>query len=320
MIKLGLIGCGDLGSVHVQCVAQIEGAQFVAYADISQPAAERYLHQFGGSYATDDIHRVIADDQIDAIYICTRHDSHASLAIAAARAGRHIFCEKPLALDVKSCEQVAETIEKTGVCMMPGFKMRYYPLVREAKAFLPNPQVVVGQMMDYRWKDDYWAQDPVQGGGNVLSQGCHTVDLLRYFANSEPVAVWAAGGAMTHPGHQCIDQCVASIQFANGCVGSWIQGDAGRPELVSKFYFELFGHDRSVQLYDRLTRATLNEPSRTRNIHRDDEEGFRLENEAFIAALNNGHKAEQTVHDAVQVTRIVLAAQAAIRTGNVQTL
>ena len=319
MLKLGLIGCGTLGSVHVECMKAIGGAQFVAYADISQLAAESYLHKFGGSYATDDINKIIGDDQIDAVYICTRHDSHASLAIAAANAGRHIFCEKPLALDLKSCEQIAETIDKTGVCMMPGFKMRYYPLVREAKAFLENPQVVVGQMMDYRWKDDYWAQDPIEGGGNVLSQGCHTVDLLRYFAGSEPVAVWAAGGAMTHPGHQCLDQCVASIQFANGCVGSWIQGDAGRPDFVSKMYFELFGHDKSVQLHDRLTRATLNDPNNTQHIHREEEEGFQLENEAFIAALNNGRKTEQTVFDGVQATRIVLAADAAIRTGKVQT-
>jgi predicted dehydrogenase len=95
----------------------------------------------------------------------------------------------------------------------------------------------------------------VQGGANVRSQGCHTTYILRYLAGSEPVRLWAAGGTMTHPGHPCIDQCVASIQFAGGAVAAWVQGDAATSPYTSKFFFELFGGGRSVQLYDRLLAA-----------------------------------------------------------------
>ena len=69
--------------------------------------------------------------------------------------------------------------------------------------------------------------------------------------------MWAAGGALSHPGHPCIDQCVACIEFANGHVASWIQGDAGLGQFTGKFFFELFGDGRTVQLYDRLKQATL---------------------------------------------------------------
>ena len=79
--------------------------------------------------------------------------------------------------------------------------------------------------------------------------------IIRFFAGSEPQRVWAAGGTLTHPGHACIDQCVASIQFANGHVGGWIQGDAALPQFVSKFFMQLFGDGKSVQLYDRLQKA-----------------------------------------------------------------
>jgi len=207
------------------------------------------------------------------------------------------------------------------VCLMPAFKMRYYPLIRRAHEFIPEPQVLVGQMMDSRWPDDIWAQDPVRGGGNVLSQGCHTTDIMRYLAGSEPTRVWAAGGAITHPGHPCVDQCVASIEFENGHVASWIQGDAGSPPYVSKFFFELFGDGGlSVQLYDRLKCATFWDGEKSWTERRDEEEGFQLENEEFVRALTEGRQPELTARDGIQATRIVLAAIEAIRTGEVQAL
>ena len=204
-LGLGLIGCGAMGRVHASCVAGIPHARFIAYADVIEDSAVALLDEFGGEYATIDSDRILADDRVEAVYIATRHDSHAPLAIRAAEAGKHIFVEKPIALSFEECQAVDEAVKKHGVYLMPAFKMRYYPLVRKAHDFIPNPQVVVGQMMDARWPDDHWAQDPVQGGGNVHSPGCHTTDLIRYFAGCEPRKVWAVGGSVTHPGHPCID-------------------------------------------------------------------------------------------------------------------
>jgi predicted dehydrogenase len=319
-ISLGLIGCGGLGRVHAGCVSKIPGARFTAYADTVAAAAERALNDFGGDYATTDADRLFQDGSLDAVYICTHHDSHAALAIAAAQAGKHILIEKPLALTLEECEAVADAVARAGVTMMPAFKMRYYPLIRKAHAFIPEPQVLVGQMMDNRWGDTVWAQDPVKGGANVHSQGCHTTDIIRYLAGSEPLRVWAAGGMLTHPGHPCIDQCVASIQFANGHVAAWIQGDAAQGPFTSKFFFELFGNGRSVQLYDRLKKATFFDGKETWTEERTEEEGFQLENEAFHQALQEGREPELSALDGIQATRLVLAADRAIRTGEVQTL
>lgn len=320
MIRLALIGCGNLGKTHARCIAKIEEAQFVAYADVSQEAAQACLDEFGGEYATAVVQKIFDDASIDAIYICTRHDSHASLAIAAAQAGKHILIEKPLALNIEDCEAIAAEVEKAGVYLMPAFKMRYYPLIAKAREFIPNPQVLVGQMMDARWGDNAWPQDPVQGGANVHSQGCHTTDILRYLAGSEPKALWAAGGAVTHPGHPCIDQCVASIQFENGTIASWIQGDAGNPPYVSKFFIEIFGDGKSVQLYNRFKTATFSDGSETWVEERDEEEGFQIENEEFVAALRENRQPNISALDGIQATRIVLAADRAIRTGEVQKL
>jgi predicted dehydrogenase len=313
-----LIGCGNLGKVHVACVSKIDGASFAAYADVNEAAAQARLDEFGGDYATSSVDRVLNDDSIDAIYICTQHDSHASLAIAAAKAGKHILIEKPLALSIESCEEIARTVKEAGVFLMPAFKMRYYPLIRKAHEFIPQPQVLVGQMMDARWADEMWAQDPVKGGANVHSQGCHTTDILRYLSGSEPKTLWAAGGAISHPGHPCIDQCAASMQLENGNVVSWIQGDAAVGTYTSKFFFELFGDGKSVTLYDRLKKATFSDGNTTWTEERDEEEGFQLENVEFVSALREGREPEISAHDGIQATRIVLAADKAIRSGEVQ--
>ena len=179
---------------------------------------------------------------------------------------------------------------------------------------------IVGQMMDKRWPDDAWAQDPIQGGANVHSQGCHTTDILRYLGGSEPRKVWAVGGARTHPGHPCIDQCVASIEFESGAFASWIQGDAGLGQFTSKFFFELFADGRSVQLYDRLKKATFFDGEKSWTEQRAEEEGFQLENCEFVNALLEGRAPALTIRDGVAATRLVLAAERAIRTGQVQNL
>ena len=319
-LGLGLIGCGAMGRVHASCVAGIPHARFIAYADVREDSAVAFLNEFGGEYATTDSDRILADDRVEAVYIATRHDSHAPLAIRAAEAGKHILVEKPLALSFEECQAVDEAVKRHGVHLMPAFKMRYYPLVQKAHEFIPNPQVVVGQVMDARWQDGYWAQDPIQGGANVHSQGCHATDLIRYFAGCEPRKVWAAGGSVTHPGHPCIDQCVAAIEFENGTVASWIQGDAGLGQFTGKFFFELFAADRSVQLYDRLKGATFSDGERTWSEERTEEEGFRLENEEFVSALLEGRPPALTTQDGIEAMRIVLAADSAIRTGQVQEL
>ncbi|MBI4024428.1 MAG: Gfo/Idh/MocA family oxidoreductase [Verrucomicrobia bacterium] len=320
-VSLALIGCGNLGRVHAECVSKMSEARFVAFVDVNEAAAQACLKDFGGEYATNNTERVFSDKNIRAVYICTRHDSHAPLAIAAARAGKHVLIEKPLALKMEDCEIVAAEVRKAGVHLMPAFKMRYYPLIQRAHEFIPQPQVLVGQMMDSRWGDNAWAQDPVQGGANVHSQGCHTTDILRHLAGSEPKRIWAAGGALTHPGHPCIDQCVAAIQFANGHVASWIQGDAGMGQFTSKFFLELFGNGgRTVQLYDRFKKAVFFDGKDTWTEERTDEEGFLFENREFILALREDREPALTTHDGIQATRMVLAADKAIRTGQIQEL
>ena len=248
-VKVGVIGCGGMGSQHARNLAKIEGADLRALADVNLDAANRLKREVGGKYCTTDPQDLFYDEQIDLVLICTHHHLHLPFAIQAAEAGKDVFVEKPLALAIKECEQIESAVERTGVKLMVGFQARFSPFMKKLKQSVPNPLVIVGQMVDPRWGDDSWANDPIEGGGNVLSQGCHLLDAICWLAGSEPVSIYAEGGNFTHPKiPEITDSIVSTIRFANGCVASAVIGDFGAPALVGKGFYELFGGDKTATL------------------------------------------------------------------------
>jgi predicted dehydrogenase len=320
---------------------RLPGLQLCAYADANAAAAERFLHEFGGTYSTGDPQRVLLDDSLGAVLIATHHDSHASLAIAAAAAGKHVLVEKPLAMSVDDCLRVEDAVARAGTLLMVGFQRRYAPLVQDARQRVERPLMLVGQLMDNRWPDGHWAQDPIIGGGNVVSQGCHAFDLLVYLARSEPVQVFAAGGTLTHDPSttQVVDNLVGTIGFESGAVAAVIQGDAGVPEHVSKFFFEVFDGRQAIQLYDRLHRMTLSRPQHqpgrvlgvadlaasgeAHDVDADDDpEGLAQELADFVRCATSGTAPTigATARDGTRATAIALALIESVRTGQPQPL
>ncbi|MCD6361916.1 MAG: Gfo/Idh/MocA family oxidoreductase [Armatimonadetes bacterium] len=284
MIKVGLVGCGALGRTHTNALAELDDARMTAFCDINEDAAKALCDEAGGDYYTTDFDRLLEDESLQAIYVCTRHDSHAELCVRAAEAGKHVLVEKPLALTVEDCRAVGAAVERTGIKLMPAFKMRYYELIARAREIVPEPLVVTMQMMDNRWADDMWANDPVQGGGNVMSQGCHSCDIMRFVARRDPLWVSAVGGNYYQP-TGVADNICAVFQFEGGVAGNLVQGDAGLPPLVSKFYMQIFAEGISVTLHNRFCTMTIAERGKEPQVIEGEETGFLEENRAFIAAI-----------------------------------
>jgi predicted dehydrogenase len=313
-IRIGIIGCGAIGAEHAKALAQVDGAKIIGCCDTDAARAEEYRQVYGVAYATSEHERIITDPEIDAIYVLTQHDSHADLCIRAARAGKHVLVEKPLALSVEDSLRVGRAVKQYSITLMTGFKMRYYDLVQRARDLMPKPLMLTMQMMDNRWPEGFWANDPVKGGGNVLSQGCHSTDLLRFIARSDPLEVYAAGGNY-YQSTGIIDNLCATFKFANGVVASWVQGDCRVPVPVSKFFLQAYDVDRSITLSDRLTRMLVSTPDEGVLETRSTETGFVEENRAFIHALQNGLPAPIDHRDGLFATLMVLQAFASIRSG-----
>ena len=319
-VRLGIIGCGAIAETHAKCLLQIPQAEMVAFCDADLGRASTLCRAVGGTYATEDAERVFRDDSIDAVYICTHHDSHSTLAVRAARAGKHVMMEKPLALTVPECERVAQAVEQSGISLMTAFKMRYYPSVARARQFIPRPLITVAQMMDSRWPDDFWANDPVKGGGNILSQGGHTVDLVCYLHGAEPVRVYAEGGNFTHPGLGIVDNIVATISFDNESVASLAQGDAGATPYVSKFSFQLLDGRRTAHLHNRLKSVVLFDGEKSEVQEDPDEYGFMEENRDFIRSIQQREPPPITYRDGMRATLVLLKALESLKTGRSQTI
>jgi len=248
-LRLGVIGCGGRARFLLDRLAAL-GVRPRAYADIAPAAASAALNRFGGDYATGDPGRVLQDDGIDAVIIATRHDSHAPLAVAAAAAGKHLLIEKPLALRLPECAEITLAVEAAGVVCLLGHKLRYAPLFRRLCAEFPRPLLTAVHILDNRWPDGSWTVDPVQGGGNVFSQGCHGADLALRLHAAPAVRVAAAGGALTHPGAKVPDVLACAVTFADGSVCSLLLGDPGQP-AHSKFFVEAFDGARAAVLGQR---------------------------------------------------------------------
>ena len=315
--RAALIGCGNLGRTHTEQIQSLSGMEMVAFCDIQETRAEQYRDEFAGDYATADVERIFADDSIDVVYICTQHDTHAEFCIRAAQAGKHILVEKPLALTSEDCLAIGRAVEESGVTLMTAFKMRYYDMIQKVRELIPKPLFVTMQMMDNRWPDDMWANDPVKGGGNVLSQGVHSCDIMRLVAGSDPVDVCAVGGNY-YQKSGVIDNMAAVYRFENGVIGNLVQGDCKNPPLVSKFYLQVFAENRSATLSDRLCTLTYQEAGREPEIFRGGESGFLEENRAFLEALNGGQPAPIDHRDGLLATLMILQGFRSITSGKPQ--
>ncbi|MCU6712166.1 Gfo/Idh/MocA family oxidoreductase [Paenibacillus sp. J5C_2022] len=314
VFRTGIIGCGSLGRTHAKCIEQLEGMELVAYCDVYQESARKLLEEFGGQYATCDLDRFFNDPDIDVIYITTMHDTHADFCVRALESGKHVLVEKPLAMSVEDCVRIGEAVKKTGMTLFTAFKMRYYELLWKAKELIPSPILVTMQMMDDRWGDGIWPNDPVKGGGNVISQGCHSTDILRFVAGGDPVEVYAAGGNYYQP-TGVVDNLTAVYRFDSGTGGNLVQGDCGCPPLTSKFFMQVFAEGKSITLSDRLTTLTYREAGAEPQVFHGSESGFLEENKAFLRCLQEGKPASIDHVDGLYATLMVLQAIASLKSG-----
>jgi predicted dehydrogenase len=241
-LRFGAIGCGGMGSLHVLNSKHIPGMQVVAYADVKRENADKFLKDFGGEYATADIDRMIGDKSLDGVLIQTGERHHPSIGIAAARAGKHIFMEKPIAVTVEEAIELEKEVNKSKVKYIIGLCNRLAPAVKKAKEMLPNPWISMGQTSDL-----------------VSGQACHNLDLIVHLFHQSPLkSIYASGGHYYNMDlHLPCDSFVSVLKFADGTQSTYVQHGKAYNALMTKYSIQLFGKDRSVFLARRYKDAVL---------------------------------------------------------------
>jgi predicted dehydrogenase len=187
-IRVGLVGAGRQGRRHAIAMSQSDNTELVVVADVNHDAA-RILADDIGCEATPDWSDVVGREDINAVVVCTPPHLHKVISVAAANSGKHVLCEKPLARDPEEAEEIVAAARENAVKLRCGFNLRYHPGIRQAREWID--QGVIGELSFIRCRygiggrpgyDREWRADPeIAGGGQLMDQGMHALDLVDWF-------------------------------------------------------------------------------------------------------------------------------------------
>ena len=288
---------------------------------VSQGGVSAAIHgeKQGFSKASTDLAHTLANSSASTVVIGTQHDSHASLAVQCLKAGKIPFVEKPLALTMAELDAVAAAVDNTSITMnnplMVGFNRRFAPLVQALKAHLEP----VNEPMCFNFTvnagfipADSWVQSQEKGGGRIIGEACHHIDLMRFLAGAPIVRVQAMGMIENSYHDTTEDKAVISLQFENGSVGS-IQYFANGGKAFPKERFDVFVENSVMQLDNfRTLKSYGGRKFKTQRRMRQDK-GQQNCVQAFVDGLSEGVGAPIPFDEIVEVSRAAIEAAEQIR-------
>jgi predicted dehydrogenase/threonine dehydrogenase-like Zn-dependent dehydrogenase len=313
-VRVGLIGAGSFARGTLLPALRDAGAELAAVASEGGLSAADVASRFEFAHAAGSADEILGDEEIDAVVIATRHSTHAELAAAALRAGKAVFVEKPLALTEAALLEVEAALEGGGPLMV-GFNRRFAPLTVRLGTELARVEapVLLARVNAGPLAEDHWLHDPEEGGGRLLGEGCHFVDLLAHLAGAPPLAVQAAAVPSALRPLECSDGIVATLRFGNGSVGTLLYSGGGDTRLP-KERVEVFGGGLSAVL-DDFRRLELYRSGRRELVKRRQDKGHRAEIAHFVQAVK-GEVEAPDVESYLSSTRATLALAESLRTGS----
>jgi myo-inositol 2-dehydrogenase/D-chiro-inositol 1-dehydrogenase len=243
-IKFGVIGTGRIGRLHIENLCQrIPTAQVVAAADLFIDSAKDFLDEFGIVKQYKNPMDLINDPEIQAVIVASSTATHSAFSIAAAKAGKHVFCEKPIDLDLDRIKEVVLTIAETGVKLQVGFNRRWDHNFKRVREAVQSGTVGDVQLVRISSRDP--APPPVEyikvSGGIFFDMMIHDFDMIRYICGSEVSEVYANGSCLVDPAigqAGDVDTAMVMLKFANGAIG-----------VIDNSRQAVYGYDQRVEVF-----------------------------------------------------------------------
>lgn len=315
---VAFIGAGNYAGRVLIPAFKAAGAQLQSVASGGGVSAVHFGRKYGFRKASTDWAECVADPQVDAVVVATRHDAHARQVLAALRAGKHVFCEKPLCLTLEELAEIeAEAGARPVQVLMVGFNRRFAPQVvkiRQLLAGVTEPKSFIMTVNAGAIPAEHWTQDKAVGGGRIVGEGCHFIDLLRHLAGA-PIVDWHAQALGAHPGLAVRDdKATLTLRFADGSVGTvhyLANGDKGFP----KERLEVFCAGRVLQLDNfRVLRGWGWKGFSRLRLWRQDK-GQAACARAFMDAVRGQTSAPIPLEEVLEVSRASIEAQRALEGG-----
>jgi len=243
-INIAIIGAGRIGKLHAENLAhRIKNARPAAITDVIVDAARQTANELQIPIVETDYKRVLADKTIDAVLICSSTNTHAQIIQEAAEAGKHVFCEKPVDLNLQRIQAVLECVEKSGVKFQVGFNRRFDVNFSRLKEKLSAGEIGTPHILRITSRDP--APPPLDyvkiSGGIFLDMTIHDFDMARFLTGSEVVEVYAIGDALIDPAFKQagdIDTAIITLKFENGVIGT-----------IDNSRQAAYGYDQRVEIF-----------------------------------------------------------------------
>lgn len=322
-IRLGIIGTGRIGHIHARTLRQsIPGAELVVAADVRPESAAACAAAYGIPQVAPDAETLLADSSLDAVIICSSTDTHAPFIIQAAQAGKHIFCEKPIAADLGQIDAALAAVERAGVQLMIGFNRRFDANHQRIHQAIQRGEIGTPHLLHIISRDSAPPSiDYVKvSGGLFFDMTIHDFDMARFLLG-EVEEVYAAGGVLVDPAigeAGDIDTAIITLRFASGALGT-----------IDNSRKAVYGYDQRVEVFGSLGAARSDNLypnavtfSGVSQVGRDLPLNFFLERylgsyqaelEAFVGALQSGGPMPVTGADGRAPVVIALAALESLR-------
>jgi myo-inositol 2-dehydrogenase/D-chiro-inositol 1-dehydrogenase len=328
-LRIGIAGLGRLGQRHAINLAQrVSGACLHAACSPLQQELAWAKAELGVMRLYDNFDAMLGDPEIDAVFLVTPTALHADQILCAMRAGKHVFCEKPLSLDLDKCRQVeAEAARHPELKVMIGYVRRFDPSYRDAcekirQGLIGRPYLLRSQTCDRHDPGGFFVRFAATSGGIFLDCSVHDIDIARWLLGSPvPKRVYASGAIVQHEDlrqHRDVDNGVAMVEFENGQIAVFMASRtmAHGHETVT----EIFGTEGrlTVGANPRLNRVEIADHHGIRNECTPDflarfQEAFLHEAQAFVNAVRNRERLTLTLRDATEASRIALAMTTSLR-------
>jgi UDP-N-acetyl-2-amino-2-deoxyglucuronate dehydrogenase len=239
----GIIGCGKIAETHAGALATLPDSRFLAVCDVDEERARAFAARYNVPHAYGSVAEMVRTPGLQAVLVCTPHPYHAPCVIAAAEAGIHVMCEKPIAVDLAAADAMIEATRRAGVTFGVIFQRRLWPAAQRLRAAIDAGKlgrVILGDCVVKWWRPpDYYLMDPwrgrwdTEGGGVLVNQAIHAIDQYLWYMG-EVESVSAFYGTLAHPDIEVEDTAVAALRFRSGALGVVECSVCQHPALFSR--------------------------------------------------------------------------------------
>ncbi|MEG2087626.1 MAG: Gfo/Idh/MocA family oxidoreductase [Angelakisella sp.] len=329
MVRIALIGCGTMGRTHAGGYLKLEDAKVVAFCDINVQRAEPLAAKHG-SRVFPDFDSLMAYGEFDVLDVCLPTYLHRQYAVAAMRAGKHVFCEKPIALTLADAQEMVATAKECGVKFSVGHVLRFFPAYKNAIAQVEKGRLGVPKLIRTtrnqgfpQWSWENWYQDYSKSGGPIVDLIIHDFDwIVHNFGRVERVFARSFNGKVAGQEH-----CIALLRLENGAIAH-VEGSWAYPQgSTFRMTFEVVGTQAQIA-FDSVESSPVVRQTVEDGQHRTAQfspvrgtlEPYCAELNEFVQAVNHNTPPIVTGEQAIDALRVALAAIESSVTGQPVTL